>query len=79
MSDATPNREWRFCLDDMIGFCERVQTFTRGLDQIRFVGDIMRFDATVRNIELIGGGSDPYSRPGTFVVNQCYLAHDCCD
>ena len=38
----------------MIGFCERVQAFTQGLDQIQFVGDIMRFDATVRNIELIG-------------------------
>lgn len=54
MSDAAPNWEWRFYLDDMIGFCERVQAFTQGLDQIQFVGDIMRFDATVRNIELIG-------------------------
>ena len=59
MSDATPNREWRFYLDDMIGFCERAQTFTRGLDQIQFVGDIMRFDATVRNIELIGEAATP--------------------
>ncbi|MEY4883883.1 MAG: hypothetical protein RIS34_1737 [Pseudomonadota bacterium] len=54
MSDATPNREWRFYLDDMIGFCERVQTFTQGLDQARFVSDALHFDATVRNIELIG-------------------------
>jgi uncharacterized protein with HEPN domain len=54
MSDATPNREWRFYLDDMIGFCERVQTFTAGLDQAGFVSDTMRFDATVRNLELIG-------------------------
>ena len=54
MSDATPNREWRFYLDDMIGFCERVRAFTSGLDQSRFVSDVMRFDATVRNIELIG-------------------------
>ena len=54
MSDATPNREWRFYLDDMIGFCERVQAFTNGLDQTQFVSDVMRFDATVRNIELIG-------------------------
>lgn len=54
MSDATPKREWRFYLDDMIGFCERVQTFTRGLEQSQFVCDAMRFDATVRNLELIG-------------------------
>ena len=54
MSDATPDREWRFYLDDMIGFCQRVQTFTAGLDQAGFVRDTMRFDATVRNLELIG-------------------------
>lgn len=54
MSEATPNREWRFYLDDMIGFCERVLTFTGGVSQTEFVGDIMRFDATVRNIELVG-------------------------
>lgn len=54
MSDATPNREWRFYLDDMIQFCERVQTYTNGVDQSRFVNDVMRFDATIRNIELIG-------------------------
>ena len=54
MSEITPNREWRFYLDDMIGFCERVQTFTTGLDQSQFLCDAMRFDATVRNIELIG-------------------------
>lgn len=51
MSDATPNREWRFYLDDMIHFCERVQAFTSGLDQSRFVNDVMRFEAMVRNIE----------------------------
>ena len=54
MSDATPNREWRFYVDDMIGFCEKVEIFTRGLDQARFTSDAMRFDATIRNIELIG-------------------------
>jgi len=54
MSDATLDREWRFYLDDMIGFCERVLDFTAGIDQIQFDSDRMRFDATVRNIELIG-------------------------
>ncbi len=54
MSEATPSREWRFYLDDMIGFCERIETFTRGVDQVAFVGDAMRYDATVRNLELLG-------------------------
>ncbi len=54
MSNATPNREWRFYLDDMIGFCERVLVFTNGIEQTEFTSDAMRMDATVRNIELIG-------------------------
>ena len=54
MSEAMLNREWHFYLDDMIGFCDRVQMFTHGLDQRQFVSDAMRFDATVRNLELIG-------------------------
>ncbi|MDO9404490.1 MAG: DUF86 domain-containing protein [Polaromonas sp.] len=52
MSEAP--REWRFYLADMHRFCDRVLVFTAGLDQAQFVGDTMRFDATVRNIELIG-------------------------
>ena len=54
MSDAPHKREWRFYLDDMIGFCEKVEMFTRGFDQRSFEDDAMRFDATIRNIELIG-------------------------
>jgi uncharacterized protein with HEPN domain len=54
MSETTPDREWRFYLDDMIRFCEKVDIFTREVDQVMFVGDGMRFDATIRNIELIG-------------------------
>ncbi len=54
MSEPTVSREWRFYLDDMIGFCERIQCFTAGIDQSHFVEDLMRFDATVRNLELIG-------------------------
>ena len=47
-------REWRFYVRDMVGFCERVLAFTQGLEQAQFVADAMRFDATVRNLELIG-------------------------
>lgn len=35
MSDA-PVRKWRFYLDDMIGFAEKVLAYTEGLDQPRF-------------------------------------------
>ena len=54
MSESTAPREWLFYIDDMIGFCERVQLFTTEIEQMQFVADLMRFDATVRNLELIG-------------------------
>jgi uncharacterized protein with HEPN domain len=47
-------REWRFYVSDMIGFCEKVLAFTHGLQLEQLLADAMRFDATVRNIELIG-------------------------
>jgi uncharacterized protein with HEPN domain len=55
MSDAgRGKREWRFYIDDMIGFVEKVQSYTAGLDQSGFVADELRYDATLRNLELIG-------------------------
>jgi uncharacterized protein with HEPN domain len=53
MSDAVP-REWRFYLDDMIDFAEKVIAYTDGLDQAAFVASGLNYDATVRNLELIG-------------------------
>ena len=53
MSDAGP-REWRFYIDDMIAFAENVIAYTDGLDQERFVASRLNYDATVRNLELIG-------------------------
>lgn len=54
MSSGQHDREWRFYVADMIGFCERVLNFTNGISRDNFVADPMRYDATVRNIELIG-------------------------
>lgn len=53
MSDAA-QRQWRFYIDDMIGFAEKVVAYTKGLDQARFVADSLVYDATLRNLELIG-------------------------
>lgn len=47
-------REWRFYLDDMIVFTEKVLAYSAGLDQIRFEADGKVYDATIRNLELIG-------------------------
>ena len=53
MSEPT-EREWRFYIDDMIGFAEKVMAYTAGLDQVRFVASSLHYDATLRNLELIG-------------------------
>lgn len=53
MSDSV-QREWRFYLDDMIGFAEKVITYTDGLDQTGFIASGLNYDATLRNLELIG-------------------------
>ena len=47
-------REWRFYVDDMIAFAQKVLSYTNGLDQSGFVADGLTYDATLRNLELIG-------------------------
>ena len=51
---SEPRREWRFYLDDMIGFAERVLVYTDGFDQAGFEASRLNYDATLRNLELIG-------------------------
>ncbi len=47
-------RDWHLHVEDMIGFCERVLEYTAGLDKDVFVASPMAYDATLRNLELIG-------------------------
>lgn len=51
MSD---DREWRFFLADMIAFTGRALFYTSEVDRERFETDGLIYDATVRNLELIG-------------------------
>lgn len=53
MSDPK-RREWRFYLEDMIAFAGKVLAYTAGLDQAAFVASGLTYDATLRNLELIG-------------------------
>ncbi len=46
-------REWRFYLDDMIDFSEKVLAYTAGFDQASFVTSGLTYDATARNLELL--------------------------
>ena len=55
MSDRGPQpRAWRFYVEDMINFCQRIGDYTAGLDKATFIASAMPYDATLRNIELIG-------------------------
>lgn len=48
------SREWRFYVSDMIGFAEKVLAYTREMDQSQFEQSDLNYDATLRNLELIG-------------------------
>ena len=58
MSDPTPSgngeRDWRLYVDDMISFAEKVLAYTKGLDRQQLEASGLTYDATVRNLELIG-------------------------
>ena len=55
MSDGQhEGREWHFYIQDMLDFCEKVLSYTDGLDRDAFIADGLTYDATLRNIQLIG-------------------------
>ncbi len=55
MSDVPrENREWRFYIQDMLEFGEKILSYTDGLNQDAFIADGLTDDATLRNIQLIG-------------------------
>ena len=47
-------REWRFYLIDMLNFSENIITYTNGFDQHTFTLTGLNYDATIRNLELVG-------------------------
>ena len=53
MSDSV-DRSWGFYIEDMIGFCDHVLKYTSGLSLDDFVDNRLVYDATLRNLELIG-------------------------
>ena len=55
MSDSQEqDRPWSFYVQDMLDFAETVLGYTSGLDMVAFVADRRTYDATLRNIQLIG-------------------------
>ena len=52
-ADGAP-RAWRLYVSDMIEFSENVRAYTARLTQDGFLSDRRTYDATLRNLELIG-------------------------
>lgn len=48
------SRDWRIYLSDMIDRCDRVLAYTRDLPREQFDQRGLAYDATLRNIELLG-------------------------
>lgn len=48
------SREWRLYVADMRACCARVAEYTAGLDREEFESRRMVYDATLRNLELLG-------------------------
>ena len=53
MSDKV-KREWKFYIEDMIKFSNNVLLYTDGFELHSFVESGINYDATLRNLELIG-------------------------
>jgi len=48
------SREWYFYVEDMILFSEKILSYTKELEQLEFESNSLIYDATLRNLELIG-------------------------
>ena len=47
-------RRWDFYVGDMIEACERIVSYTAGMDQEAFFLGGLRYDATLRNLSVLG-------------------------
>lgn len=53
MSDVT-SRSWHMYVEDMKTFIQRAMSYTAGMEYRNFLESGITYDATIRNIELIG-------------------------
>ena len=80
-------REWHFYLKDMIRFAENVLSYTAGMDQAMFVSSRLIYDATLRNLELVGEAathipenvrkSSPFISWRMIIATRNRLIHGC--
>lgn len=53
-TEFVSERTWQMYVGDMLRFAQRVVEYTDGFDQEKFVASGLTYDATLRNLELIG-------------------------
>ena len=75
MSD-TPTREWRFYVADMIAFAENITSYTDGFSLEHFINSGITYDATLRNLELIGEAATHIRTRSARPICCNSLAHD---
>ena len=52
--DGHEGRVWHFYVQDMIDFAKKAVAYTEGKTRGEFVADALIYDATLRNLQLIG-------------------------
>ena len=74
MSDkGKRKREWRCYVQDMIGFCEKVETWTEGLDREDLAADELVYDAVLGNLELVGAAEARVPDADSGGASECPL------
>ncbi len=63
-------RAWKLYLSDMLQFAQRVAQYTDGFDQTRFIASGLNYDATLRNLELIGEAASKIPEPIRATLTQ---------
>jgi len=65
------DREWYFYLDDMIHFAENVVAYCENFDLETFERTGLNYDATVRNLELIGEAANHIPETIKKLIHPC--------
>ena len=55
-------RAWELAVRDMLDACGRCLEYTAGMDQAASVEDRRTYDATIRNIEIVGEAANNVPR-----------------
>lgn len=48
------SREWVLYFDDLLDFCQKIESYTDGLTRETFEASRLNYDATLWNVQLIG-------------------------